>query len=92
MLTEDDACVPSVHQTWCQSIAEGRNYASDGYSHLLDFTVDAVRMGENGSELHLPEGGKTVAVKITAAAMLGEVHALQPRLMVAVRSRNACVR
>lgn len=67
----------AVHQTWCQSIAEGRNYASDGYSHLLDFTVDAVRMGENGSELQLPAGGKTVTVKITAAAMLGEVRALQ---------------
>jgi hypothetical protein len=67
-------CAPAL-QAWCQSITEGRNYASDGYSHLLDFTVDAVRMGENGSELRLPAGGKTVTVKVTACAMLGEVSA-----------------
>ena len=59
-------------EDWCQSLSEGRNYASDGYSHLLDFTVDDVRMGENGSELQLPVGGKTVAVRLTVCAMLGE--------------------
>ena len=68
------AALCSTRQSWCQSISEGRNYASDGYSHLLDFTVDAVRMGENGSELQLPVGGKTVTVKVTACAMLGEVR------------------
>ena len=57
--------------TWCEGIHDGRAYVSDGYSHLLDFTVDDVRMGENGSELQLAEG-KTVIVKLAAAAMLGE--------------------
>lgn len=59
-------------QDWCQSISQGRNYASDGYSHLLDFTVDDVRMGENGSELQLASG-KSVTVQVSACAMLGKV-------------------
>lgn len=67
------AALGCIVQAWCQSIAEGRNYASDGYSHLLDFTVDDVRMGENGSELQIPAGGKTVIVNVSACAMLGEV-------------------
>ena len=41
-------------------LREGRNYASDGFSHLMHFTVGGVAMGENGSELRLP--------KLTAAA------------------------
>jgi hypothetical protein len=56
---------------WCESIRQGRNYVSDGMSHLMDFQVGGVRVGEKGSEVRLSQPGK---VKVTAsvAALLGE--------------------
>ena len=59
------------YNDWCEAIRVGRNYVSDGKSHLLDFKVNDVRMGENKSELKLPE---PAPVKISArvAAMLPE--------------------
>jgi hypothetical protein len=59
------------YDDWCQGIREGRNYASDGRSHLMDFKVDDVRMGENGSELKLDKPG-TVHVSARVAAWLNE--------------------
>jgi len=59
---------------WCEAIRAGRNYVSDGRSHLMDFKADDIALGEQGSELRLPKPGK---VKLTAkvAAWLDE----QPR-------------
>jgi hypothetical protein len=56
---------------WCEGIHRGRNYVGDGRSHLLDFTVNDVRMGENGSELRRPAAGP-VKVHVRAAALLNE--------------------
>ena len=56
---------------WCEGIRRGRNYVGDGRSHLLDFTVNDVRMGENGSELQLSAAGR-VQVHVRAAALLNE--------------------
>jgi hypothetical protein len=56
---------------WCEGISRGRNYVGDGRSHLLDFTVNDVRMGENGSELRLSAAGR-VKVHVRAAALLNE--------------------
>jgi len=56
---------------WCEGIRRGRNYVGDGRSHLLDFTVNDVRMGENGSELRLSASGR-VKVHVRAAALLTE--------------------
>ena len=65
-----------TYDDWCEGIRRGRNYVSDGYSHLLDFKVNDVAMGEGGSELRVSQSGKetNVAIHITArvAALLDE--------------------
>ena len=38
---------------WAEGIKQGRSYVTDGRSHLVDFRVDDVRVGEEGSELKL---------------------------------------
>lgn len=56
---------------WCEGIRAGRNYVSDGNSHLLDFRVDDVEMGKDGSELKL-KGKKRVKARAMVAARLDE--------------------
>ena len=31
---------------WCEGLAKGRSYVSDGYAHALEFTVDGKRPGD----------------------------------------------
>jgi hypothetical protein len=59
------------YEDWCEGIRAGRNYVGDGKSHLMEFKVNDVKMGENGSELRLSAPGK---IKLTAqvAARLNE--------------------
>lgn len=59
------------YDDWCEGIRLGRNYVSDGKSHLIDFKVDDVVMGENGSELRLPTA-RPVRVSAKVAARLNE--------------------
>ncbi|MEO6807748.1 MAG: CehA/McbA family metallohydrolase [Isosphaeraceae bacterium] len=54
---------------YTEGIKLGRSYVSDGRSHLIDFQVDDVAVGESGSELRLKAPG-TVTVKAWAAAYL----------------------
>jgi len=51
-------------------LREGRNYASDGKSHLIDFRVDGVEMG-SGKDVEL-RGNGTVKITAKAAALLQE--------------------
>lgn len=39
---------------WCEKLAEGRSYVSDGYGHALDFRVNGARAGDS-VELEKPE-------------------------------------
>jgi len=55
------------YDQWCEGIRQGRNYVSDGKSHLMDFAVNDVRLGENGSELKLDRAGKVRATARVAA-------------------------
>lgn len=59
------------YDTWCENIRQGRNYVSDGKSHLMDFKVNETAVGEKGSELRLTEPGK-VHVRANVAALLDE--------------------
>ncbi len=59
------------YRDWVDGIREGRNYVSDGKSHLIDFKVNDVVMGSGASELKL---AKASPVRVTArvAALLEE--------------------
>ncbi len=59
------------YDTWCEGIRAGRNYVSDGHSHLLEFKVNDAAVGQNGSELHLAKSGP-VRVSAKVAAFLAE--------------------
>jgi hypothetical protein len=50
------------YDDWVQGIKEGRNYVSDGKSHIIDFRVNDVDMGA-GADVKLTSAG---AVKVTA--------------------------
>src|SRR6185369_9340710 len=61
------------YDRWCEGIRQGRSYVSDGKSHLMNFKVNDLEVGQNGSELKLPRPG---SVKVTAhvAAFLKETN------------------
>src|SRR5437899_3772330 len=59
------------YDQWCEGIHRGRNYVSDGKSHLMEFALDSVRMGDGGSELKLAKAGKVHATA-RVGAMLPE--------------------
>ena len=61
-----------TYRGWIEGIRDGRNYVSDGMSHLIDFKVNGVQLGVNGSEVRL-HGGESARVELKAAAMLPEV-------------------
>jgi hypothetical protein len=48
---------------WCDGIKQGRSYVSDGHSHLIDFQVNDLGVGEGSGEVKL--AGPT-SVKVTA--------------------------
>ncbi len=58
------------YEDWVRGLRDGRNYASDGKSHLIDFRVNGVEMGTN-TDVKLAAAGR---VKLTAriAARLEE--------------------
>ncbi len=59
------------YDSWCEAIRVGRNYVSDGYSHLMEFKANNVVMGEKGSELKLAQAG-TVKLTAKVAARLND--------------------
>ncbi len=62
--------------TWIEGVKNGRSYCGDGLSHILDFKVNDVAVGEPGSDgkisqLNLDRPGK-VKVSFDIAALLAE--------------------
>ena len=57
------------YRDWVDGVREGRNYVSDGKSHLIDYRVNGVEVGTNDVKLAAPG-----AVRVTAsvAALLGD--------------------
>ncbi|HTU23277.1 MAG TPA: CehA/McbA family metallohydrolase [Gemmataceae bacterium] len=54
---------------WTEGIKRGRCYVSDGKSHLMDFTVNGLGVGQKKSEVKLAKAG-TVEIKAKVAALL----------------------
>ena len=50
-------------KAWCEGLARGRSYVSDGYAHALAFTVNGQ---SSGGEVHLSEPG-TVTIQAQVA-------------------------
>jgi hypothetical protein len=59
------------YRGFVDAIRAGRSYVSDGQSHLMDFTVDGVAVGSQGSEVRRPLAGR-VRVSVKVAARLPE--------------------
>jgi hypothetical protein len=38
---------------WCEGVRDGRNYVSEGRSHIIDMKLNDAEMGVKGSELRL---------------------------------------
>lgn len=51
---------------WCQALARGRSYVSDGFAHALEFTVDGVAPGTTAVEIDGP-GNVRVKAKVAFA-------------------------
>ena len=57
---------------WCEGVRQGRNYVSEGHSHLMDFTVNEREVGEYGSELRL-DNASAISATAKVAAYLPEI-------------------
>lgn len=67
---------PLNYEAWIAGIRDGRSYCSDGLSHLFDFAVNGLGVGETGDDgrssfLSL-KTGDPLKIKVRAAALLGE--------------------
>src|SRR5215467_801836 len=62
---------PLAYGSWLEVLKAGRSYISDGKTHLMNFSVGGVNVGEGNGELHLAKGSK-VSVSLMAAAYLPE--------------------
>lgn len=70
---------PLDYDAWADGIRDGRSYCSDGLTHLFDFNINGLGVGEKGeggraSVLAL-RAGEPLKVTVKAAALLDE----QPR-------------
>jgi len=54
-----------------EAIKKGKSYVSDGYSHLIDFSVNKVALGESNSELRV-KANTSLNVAVKAAGFLTE--------------------
>jgi hypothetical protein len=54
---------------WTEGIKQGRCYVGDGKSHLMDFSVNGLGVGQKASEVQLAAPGE-VTVKANVAALL----------------------
>lgn len=56
---------------WAEGVRQGRSYVSDGKSHLIDFKVNGLALGTQGSELKIDKPSR-LKVSARVAARLNE--------------------
>ncbi|MEO6188727.1 MAG: CehA/McbA family metallohydrolase [Ginsengibacter sp.] len=61
------------YNSYVAALKKGRNYVSDGGSHILEFSVNGQEMGVDESEVNL-KGKQSVAIKTTVAAYLPKLE------------------
>jgi hypothetical protein len=65
-----------TYEAWLEGLRRGRAYVSDGTSHLFDFRVGGLEVGEPGdggrSSVLAAPAGKELAISVNAAALLAE--------------------
>jgi hypothetical protein len=64
------------YEGWIRGIRDGRSYCSDGLSHLFDFEINGLGVGEKGadgnSSLLALKSGEPLKINVKAAALLDE--------------------
>lgn len=67
---------PLNYDAWVEGIRDGRSYCCDGLSHLIDFEINGLGVGEVGADgrasFLAAAGGQKLQIKVNAAALLGE--------------------
>ena len=72
---------------WCDALAAGRSYVSDGRTHLMEFSASTstpeqmLEAGTNGSELKLSRP-ETVKFQVKVAGRYGDAHKLPVELII----------
>jgi hypothetical protein len=63
---------PLTYSGWIDALRNGRSYVSDGRSHLMNFSVNGIEVGTNGSEVQLKDTERA-HVTVNAAAYLDPI-------------------
>ena len=65
------------YDAWIKGIKEGRSYCGDGLSHLIDFSVNDLEVGETGRDgrpsFLQAKSGDELTIKVRSAALLADV-------------------
>jgi hypothetical protein len=71
-----DGGKPLTYENWVQGIKDGRSYCCDGLSHLIDFQVNGLGVGDPGDggrpSVLATKHGEPLTVSVNAAALLAE--------------------
>ncbi len=67
---------PLDYDQWVEGLRDGRSYCCDGLSHLLDFKVDGLGVGEKGAggrpSVLAAKSGMPLEIEVRAAALLAD--------------------
>jgi hypothetical protein len=67
---------PLDYDAWVYALRDGRSYVGDGLSHLIDFTVNGLGVGEPGADKKASKlaikSGEPLEISVKAAALLEE--------------------
>ena len=68
---------PLDFDSWVQGVKDGRSYCCDGLTHLFDYQIDGLGVGEPGDagrpSVLAVSSGQPLKVRVRAAALLSEV-------------------